>query len=602
MQTFSIRRFVGIRNSVETSDQQRGALRKAEGLLLTPSGAVTGGPRWSAWSGVLGTYISSALTGTGAAADKVHFVRYTKNGGEFLIAWDLAANRDRGIFYLGAYGTVPEFGSVGGGLIEAPTASEWRNKSAGLRWYGSWINGRLWLGNGTDLNLVWNGALGVLGPASLPADIDVQSKYRFPPCKQWVMTADKVVYGAGNVTNPLRVWATERSTALAPALDGIYSADTSFVTVNHTRATRVTAISVAGPSLIAHTDAGTVVISGFEQGSDGYKAQQSPTKATEGALNPNCTADADGTISYFLSRDRQLYRNSSSTSAGYQQRANTDAAIATSYAGNLWNADMSTNQADDFAIFQSRPQGLIFLLAPLAAGGSGFYCYNEPSGDQSSIVGPIRYPDLTSCTLITGNGTTVLMGMTRDGVMIGTNLSALAETDSWDTYPPDTSTYRALDAQPAFYNGAFDPIFGVKSEVKAEAFFQSLPTYDIGMSGPFAPWVDYAPACDQWFRGASVAIIEFANEDFGSPTVIKEFCQLRLQFAQNSLAYVGVFAESEGKRYGRWKGTAYPRQEQLFGLKLVGRRLTVRILIVYWNDLSFLLRGVDVDVLPTVAN
>lgn len=604
MQTFTTRRFLGIRNSVETSDQPRGAMRKAEGLLVTPSGALTGGPNWiQLWGmGDLRALILTALAG--ATSNKVHFVRVTRGASSWLIAWDIAADRDRGVFPLFGYASDPT-GETGSITLTATNDAVWREKTASLRWFGSWINGQLWLGNGTDANLVYSGgALALLGPATEPADTDHPARFRFPPVKQWMMTADKVIYGAGNASSPLDVWATEKANALYPSLTGLLSLDTSFVRINHTRATTITAIaSISAGAISVHTDAGTVIVSGFEVGSDAYKAQQAPTECPHGAINPNCSADTDGAVSYFIGRDRQLYRNSANRQSAYQKKERGESSIATSYAGDLWNADMAATPADDFAILHDRENHLVFLLTPLSLGRSGLYCYHEPSGEQSYITGPLRYPDFTSVCLLTCQGRTLIAGLTRAGAMLYADLTALVEADTW-TLPaytdPIGSDYAPLGSQPTPDAGL--PAVGVNPTAGAEAFRQLVGGIGMGMAGPFSQWTISAPTVTQWFKNASVAIIEMANEDCGHPDVIKEFCQIRLQFQRNARAYVGVFAECDGRQYGRWRGTRYPREELLSGLKLSGRRLTVRIIIVYFNNSPFLLRGVSLDYNTAVAD
>lgn len=578
-------------------------MRKAEGLLVTPSGALTGGPAWSPlWS--LSDARASILTAlSGATSNKVHFVRITRGGFSWLVAWDITADRDRGVFYLGGYGTDP-IGASGSITLTATNTSVWREKTAGLRWFGSWINGALWLGNGVDGNLVYTGgSLAVLGPATEPADIDVTARFRFPACKQWVMTADKVIYGAGNAAAPMNVWATEKANALYPSLDGLLSLDTSFVRVNHTRATAITSIAALAPgAVVAHTDAGTVIISGFEQGSDAYKAQQTPTECPHGAINPNCTQDADGSVSYFIGMDRQLWRDGANRQSAYQKKQRVESAVATAYAGDLWNADMSA-ASDDFAILHDRQGGLVFMLTPLTIGRQGLYCYHESDGDQSYITGPIRYPDLLSACLVTANLRTLIVGMTRAGAMVWADLTTLTERDSWQLPPrtdPIGAAYTPAVSQPSADPAL--PVVGINPTAGAETIRQIIDGLNTGMANPFAQWTASSPTASQWFKNAAVAVIELANEDFGSPDVIKEFCQVRLQFQRNARVYVGVFGESEGLRYGYWRGTRYPKEEFLSGLKLVGRRLTLRLVFVYFNDSPFLLRGLSIDFNPAVAN
>jgi hypothetical protein len=123
------------------------------------------------------------------------------------------------------------------------------------------------------------------------------------------------------------------------------------------------------------------------------------------------------------------------------------------------------------------------------------------------------------------------------------------------------------------------------------------------MSDPWSQWsASGLPTPTRFFNNATVQIIDIANEDFGSPTVVKEFYQVRTTFQRNVRAYIGVFGESEGLRYGRWRGLVYPREEKLSGIKLTGRRLTLRVIIVYFNAQNFMLRDLSVDWSPAVPN
>lgn len=604
MQTFTIRRFTGIRNAVESTDAPRGSMRKAEGMLLTPRGAMVGGPAWAlTWdlSG-LATTINTAL---GVAdATKVHFVTLTRGAAVFLVAWDRAASRARGLFYVGANESNP-LDATGSVVVAAPSDSLFRNKAAGLRWYGSRINSELRLGNGTDANLVWRGGtLVALGPASPPADADDPSKYAMPPVKQWVQTADRVIHGAGNVTHPLRVWSTERATAIYPNLEGIYSTDTSFTLVNHTRATAINAIQAAGTSVHVHTDAGVVRLSSFEEGGDGYKMTQSPTKANAGALNPNCVSDSAGTLSYYLGTDLELYRDEAARSGAYENKDRRDVALATASAADLWNQGMADTGHGDTQLLHDRGTGIVFILAPTLADQRGLWAYHEPGDDSAAVSGPIRYPDAVDIVLVTSGRKTLAFALTAGGAFLSADLSAILEQDTWQL-PAYTSSigadYLPLVSSPTPTAGL--GYIGITETVGAPGFVQVLEGVTIGMANPWAEWsASGVPTPTLFFKDATILIAEMTNEDFGSPDVIKEYLNVRLQFQRNTRAYVGVFAESEGLRYGRWRGGVYPKEEKLSGLKLVGRRLNLRVIIIAFNASPLLLRDLSVDWEPAVAN
>ncbi len=604
MPTFSIRRFLGVRNSVESSDAQRGTMRKAEGVLLTPRGALMGGPKWdSLWS--LSGLVSTINTALGAAdVTKVHFVTITRGTAVVLVAWDRAASRSRGMFYVGPAGSDPTAAS-GTVTVAAPSGSTFRDKAAGLRWFGSFINGELRLGNGTDANLVWRGGtLVALGPSSPPADTDNPSQYAMPPVKQWVQTSDRVIHGAGNVTNPLRVWSTERATATFPNLDGVRSIETSYTLVSHTRATRITALQVAGTSIVAHTDAGAVRLSAFENGSDGYKMVQSPTKANHGALNPNCVADSGGTLAYFLGSDLEIYRDEAARGGGYQQTERRDVALATAPAADLWNDSMADAGHEDSQLLHDRATGILFVLAPLSTGGRGLWAYHEPGDEGSMVSGPIRYPNATDIVLVTAGRKTVAVALTQGGALLSSDLSALLEPETWQLPAYSAalpSEYVAATSAPTPTPGL--GYVGITETVGTPAILLNVEGASVAMSDPWAQWsTSSLPTPTRFFNNASVFVGELSTEDFGSPDVVKEFLAVRLQLLRNTVAYVGVFAESDGNRFGRWRGGTYPKEEKLSGLTLAGRRLNLRVIIVYFNDRPLLLRDLGIDWLPTVAS
>lgn len=604
MQTFTIRRFNGVRNSVESSDASRGAMRKAEGCLITPAGAVVGGPAWeSLWSATgLAATIATALTG--ANTSKVHFITITRGSSRFLVAWDLASARSRGVFYVGAIETDPT-AQVGSVVVSAPIGATFRDKTPALRWFGSRVNGELWLGNGTDANLVWRGGTLVeLGPTSPPSDLDNPARYAFPACKQFVQTADGVVHGSGNASAPLRVWATETPSALYPAIEGVYSLDTSYTLIDHTRASSVAALQADGNSVVVHTNAGSVRLSRFEQDGGGYKMVQSPTRANSGALNPNCISDALGTVAYYLGHDLELYRDSAAVGSAYNQKDRRDTSIATAAAADLWNADFATSGFEDAQLLHDRSTGIVYLLAPLAAGGRGLYAYVEPGDDVGIVTGPIRYPDATDLCVVQVNRKMLAVAFTSAGSLLCADLSAIIEQDTWRIDAYDTalgSAYEVKTVAPTPTPGV--PYIGLTASDTAPGIVQVLGSVSIGMGDPWSQWsASGLPTPTRFFNNASVQILDIANEDFGAPTVLKEFYQVRLTFQRNVRAYVGVFAESEGRRYGRWRGLVYPREEKLSGIKLLGRRLTLRVIIVYFNAQNLMLRDLSVDWQPAVPN
>src|SRR3990167_8672981 len=208
-QSFQIQQFHGIETKISGTKQERGTLRVAAWVNVVPVGALSFGPSWAtAWGqSTLGTEIATALTA--ATADKVHFVMLTRSAYTFLIAWNKTAERPRGIWQVA--GTAdPSLSAASGSTITATNNTVYRDHTNLLPYYGSWVQDELWLGNGTDTNICWaDGALAVLGPATTPTDPQDPSQVAFPPCLSWVVHPSGAVFGAGNVTTPLRIYAGE---------------------------------------------------------------------------------------------------------------------------------------------------------------------------------------------------------------------------------------------------------------------------------------------------------------------------------------------------------------------------------------------------------
>jgi hypothetical protein len=265
---------------------------------------------------------------------------------------------------------------------------------------------------------------------------------------------------------------------------------------------------------------------------------------------------------------------------------------------------MATTGHEDTQLLHDRGGSIVFILAPLATGGRGLWAYHEPGDDMAAISGPIRYPNATDLVQFSVDRRTLAFAITEGGALLYTNLSDLTERDTWQMgAASDAIGANYLPAASAPTPVAGIPYVGITETAGANAFLQNLEGTSLAMANPWAEWSGSGlPTPTQFFNNASVAIMEFTTEDFGAPDVIKEFLNVRLEFARNTRAYVGVFAESEGKRYGRWRGTVYPREEKLSGLKLLGRRLVLRVLIVYFNDQPLLLRAVSVDFNSAVAN
>lgn len=593
---FHIRKLTGVETKFDPEDQDRGTLRKAEGVVPAPAGALSSGPVWgSAWgySSSFNTTAALALLGTGSF---VGFFTLTDGfGNKLLIAWD---NRDaafRGIWWVGIGTAAPNFGG-GGGLatVAAPATTPYRGKTPGLWWYGSWCGDRLILGNGTDVNLVWkNGALEEMGPSATPSDPYDPAQARIPPCKTFVLDRRGVLFAAGNVTYPLRIYATEPPQANYPFNEGLKNADRSWRAVTTMQGTEITALSWLGGYVLAHLNrGGCVVVTNLDGSPDGWKFSQAPAALSAGALNPNCVRDAKVSPLYF-GTDLEIYR--ARVKGGYDATEWRERDLATDRSSGDWNALMLVPQSllgtdGPFVIYDEKNGRLWVWAALRLTSKKALYCYDERS---FAVTGPIRYPDLICATHNPDPNAVgcVTVGISRGNSLVFADLGAVGEP-ALPTYADAIGAdYAILGTVPTVTVGI--PYVGVSAD--GTQFKQVLDGQVLNLATAWSDWAIGDVTTTRFFKNASIGIIEIRDEDFGSPDAFKEFLQARLQWLRNTRAYVAVFAESEGRRSGKWRGTMYPKEEMIAGLTLSGRRLTIRIVIVLFNDKPCMLHGLSVD-------
>lgn len=601
--SIKIRNFSGLNSVTNETDLQPGALvNNADCVTLFPKAAITFGPAWAtAWGrSTLGANITTALAG--ADITKSHFVTLTRSGYTFLIAWDLANSRSRGVWQVAGVGD-PSLGSGGGSSISAPSSSPYRNYTAGLNFYGSRVQNQLWIGNGTDANIAWvAGALTLLGPQTLPTNPQDPSQYVFPPCITWLPGPEGQVYGAGNVTYPTRVWCSEPPSINFPTPNGIKTTAYSYLDTQ-TDATAITGMSSFGRDLVAHFNIGPpFIISGYNGSSGGWKLQQGPTSVNASAINPNCTRDTKLATTY-LGTDLEFYLlptfRGSITGRGYNKGSFRDGDIVTKKAQGTWNSQATKPiSGSDYQMVFDEKNGRTWAWLNMSAGArQGLYCLDER---EDSVTGPWRFPDFLSvCQLTDGNlNSALIAGITRDGVFLYADVAAIG-----DFTPPAYTT--ALPAACAETSSAPSPNPGVPY-VGVSADGQQFKTVLNGQTLSLAtPWSQLAVGdvtCTRFYNNARLSIIELAEMDTGEGAIQKEWFNLRSIWTQNSCAYIGVYANASGVLTGGWRGLAYPSIDWIHAIGGESSTIKIRLIIVTFNGQNALLSGANVDYFGSVLN
>jgi hypothetical protein len=630
MNEFHIRRFSGIETKYSEVDQDRGTLRVARNVMLVPTGAMTIPPWQSvvfAWPGAAGTSLMVAVKNTlvsaSAATGNVHFVLAGYSLNQFLCAvtFNGTACTCVGIWQVSSDGTPSNFG----GLVPATITvlASGANKTGNAPWFGTWVGDRLFLGNGVDVNLVWQGgALYELGPQTTPSDVDDPSQERFPPCTSFITDENGRIYAAGNrTTNALRVWVSEPPTARHPSISGVRSLSWSFRDIIAPPGSQITALSFAAGRVLVHLGSnGCVLVDAYnsETNSAGWSAAQYPATAGAGAPNPNCVRDLKQ-CPFFLGADCEIYdARTIGIASGYDSKQDRRQQLTANRATRKWNAAAATDlldspvldasaiyQSQHFIIYDEKVGRLWIFVRNLV------YCYEQ---DSFAVTGPL-YLGATIETGVLGLKFSDLwmFCVTTNGEMRRCNLSWMGA----DTALPTYSTGQALPAYFTELNDHPGDPTDVSSFVSVTSDGQKFMEVSLNY-GRYSyarwstPWATTTTDSGWWsgadsitpkvYQSSRLAILEINTEDMGLPAMVKEFVQVRLQLRRNSLAFFGVYAEGDGLRVGKWRGTRYPRTEQICPLGISARNIKIRIFIAYYLGGPFLLDGITLDWLPGAAS
>jgi len=603
MEHHSIRSFRPIETREENTDQDRTVLRLCDGLLAVPVGSLSSGPELKPLWGItnLPTRIATALSGANSA--KAHFVTITRGSHVFVVVWSLQTSAALGMFYVTA-GTPADFNfdSTDAVTVASAVNAVYRDKSPTLPWFASRIGERWYFGNGTDDNVKWSsGALSAMGPASAPADADLYnpSRVKIPPCKSFVVGTNRSVFAAGNVTTPKRVWITNAPVKDFPYVEGIYSLSTSFVDLDYTDASKVTALSAFQNYITAHTDAKPVNLYNVDGSDDGWKCVQAPGAANASAPSPAAVRDTNGIASFYLGADGEVYQDQAIRVGPNDKRPARDQDIATGRAAGDWNRDMKKPVLSGKAhTFYDRTQELFWIFAEIEgfAGRFGLWAYNERT---RSVSGPFDHFNAPTSCAISGNieGSSALIAvLTATGEMLYSDFGNVGEVDEFMNEGkgvPLGPEFEAVNVTPTPTPGLSFVSMTENNKVFRETIADGSSALMVDPWSYFETEGTYEFA--KHFNDAYVARFETAFEDLGNSQARKNYLELRMTWQRHSRAYVGLYAETEdGRRHGKWRGLVFDKEEHVVPINLHGRRIRVRGVIVLFNGAPALLRDISI--------
>lgn len=612
MKSFTIRRFSGIETKFDSIDQNRGTVRYAIGAMHAPVGAMSAAAGWSrAFTiGRLSTTIDNYLNSISAELDRVHFVEFGRFNDRFVVAWQYSSNTylrmPRGLWSARSSGDTTQFLQPMS-VVKLAEVVPGAGKTLGADWFGTWIGNRLFLGNGIDDNLVWQSeGLYTLGPQTLPTDQSNPARYRIPPCTAFVRDDNGVIYAAGNRAKPNRIWMTERPTAAYPDIDGIFSLEWSFIDLIGEGASAITALSVSGSKVIAHLGVrGCIAVDAYpgEGSSDGWKGKQSPVAVAAGAPNPDCVRDLKNAPIY-LGCDGEVYRPPASAGA-FDERIPRHAQILTTASMGDWQGQMGRPISTP-TVAEAVPRAAFTVYDEYAGRfwmwvDSALWIYDHKN---NSISGRFIFPHLRCVTAGVSYAQCMAFGILKSGEFVYNNLSTVG-SDPRPTLPaiPLPSAYAPKVAPPSQanpLNAAWSDYVGIDETLRK---FAQICPWEQNFAALNEVWDDALSASlffpiAQYFHGARLMVIELSPEDMTMPDGWKEFVQVRLHWSLGAIAYAGVFAEADGRRTGKWRGTSYPRREQICGIGISGRSLRLRIIAVLFNNRRDELQGLTIDYLP----
>lgn len=178
----------------------------------------------------------------------------------------------------------------------------------------------------------------------------------FPYCKYVIRGPKKILVGAGDPENPLTVYVSEPSGESDTIKTGIQSASLSKVDIMASNAKRITGLSTRGENVVVHTDKGCHLLytPSSDQADSGYRLEQKSATNFSGAVDHQALAGEQGTQTFWLGADGQIYKDESSTTGPEDVKETADPDQASWKSKGLWEKEMPENICKSFSTFEAQ--------------------------------------------------------------------------------------------------------------------------------------------------------------------------------------------------------------------------------------------------------
>ena len=205
-----------------------------------------------------------------------------------------------------------------------------------------------------------------LGPTAVTStDFYALERNAFPYCTMFARGPHKTLYAAGNPTSKLTVYISEAAGVSNEAKDSMYSTgNLSKVKLLMTDASMITALSVLGPYVVVHTDAGVTLLYAVTKGqsSSGFRVEQVASPVSSGAVSQRVVG-GQSTHPFFLGRDGQIWKDESTTAGPDGKPMYTDPRQVSWKAKGLWSDDSAADISTSFATYDPGI-GMYFVHLP----------------------------------------------------------------------------------------------------------------------------------------------------------------------------------------------------------------------------------------------
>ena len=381
MRFFRVPTFTGI--EVHRDDSDRGSLRSAENCVVHSSGGLRSGPIWEKIDDV--PLVSEGRANFISAIDdcndnsiimvsrygEVHDIalqtvdqqNFTQACNTYAILADtnLCDNFDQDMALLLTYGsTLAE--AVENYTNQSNTLPGGENDNYFVEDYAyfSTIGNRLLSITDGSRNPILMGK----GPISGTKDTSYYQTQNtdFPKCKFMVRGPKKVLVGAGDPDNPLTVYVSEPAGESDSIKTGIQSGYLSNVAILASDATKITGLSTRGDAVVVHTDKGCHILSApsADQAESGYRVEQKNATNFSGAADHQAVAGEQGTQTYWLGADGQIYKDESATQGPEDLKENADPDQASWKSKGLWDRELPDHICKAFSTFE--PQTGMYVV------------------------------------------------------------------------------------------------------------------------------------------------------------------------------------------------------------------------------------------------